>query len=47
MCDFAAIFVVSKIVQIEKAEEEEVKEEIVTQAMMMQYFERDSRLKIN
>lgn len=40
-------FAVSKIVQIEKEEEEEVKEEIVTKAMMMQHFESDSRLKLN
>lgn len=36
----------SIIVQIQNKEEEEVKEEIVTQAIMMQYFESDSRLKL-
>lgn len=40
-------FAVSKIVQIKKEEEEEVKEEIVTKAKMMQHFESDSRLKFN
>lgn len=37
----------SKIVQIENKEEEEAKEEIVTQTMMIQHFETDSRLEIN
>lgn len=40
-------FFVSKIVQIENKEEEEVKEEIVTQAMTTQLFESDCKLKLN
>lgn len=47
ICVSTTIFVVSKIVQIENKEEEEAKEEIVTQTMMIQHFESDSRLEIN
>lgn len=36
ICVSTAIFVVPKIVQIKNKEEEEVKEELVTQAMMRQ-----------
>lgn len=47
ICVSTTIFVVSKIVQMENKEEEEAKEEIVTQTMMIQHFETDSRLEIN
>lgn len=47
MCVSTTILAGSKIVQIEKKEEEDVKEEIVTQMIMIQRSGSDDRLEIN
>lgn len=47
ICVSTTILAGSKIVQIENKEEEDVKEEIVTQMIMIQRSSSDDRLEIN